>query len=58
MHLDQTLKTTKEFEDAIKPLIKYLCENHSPDTSVIVMPSGAELVEAKLSVGITEFILD
>jgi len=58
MHIDETSKTTKEFEEAVKPLIKYLCENHHPHTSVIVVPSGAELVEGKLSVEITEFIKD
>jgi UDP-N-acetylglucosamine pyrophosphorylase len=58
MHLNETKKTTKEFEDLVKPIIKYLCENYNEDTSLIIMPSGAELVESKLSVEITEFIKD
>jgi len=32
------------FEDAARPLIKYLCENHNPHTSVIVTSLDAELL--------------
>jgi hypothetical protein len=56
MHLDKTREPSKEFEELVKPLVKYLCENHNEHTSIIVMPSGAELLEGKISVEITEFI--
>ncbi len=31
------------FKEAALPLIKYLCENHNPHTTVIVTPTNAEL---------------
>jgi hypothetical protein len=58
MHLDKTTESSKEFEELVKPLVKYLCENHNEHASIVVMPSGAELVQGKISVEITEFIKD
>lgn len=49
----------KEFKDAAIPLIKWLCENVHPHHSVIVTPTGAELLEGSCSTGeVNEFIKD
>ncbi len=53
-----TKEKIKEFEEAAKPLVKFLCENCHPHTTVIVEPTGAELVEGVASVRIEEFIKD
>lgn len=52
-------KEKTDFEKAVEPLIKYLCDNYHPHVTVIVTPTGAELLEGKESTGeITEFIKD
>jgi hypothetical protein len=52
-------ETIDPFKQAVLPLIKYLCENHHPHVSVIVTPTGAELLEGKQSTGdILDFIKD
>jgi hypothetical protein len=48
----------KLFEEAVKPLIKYLNENHNPHVSVIVTPTGAELLSGELSIETNEFLKD
>ena len=48
----------QSFEDAAKPLVKWLNENCHPHTTVIVEPGGAELVEGTMYVPIKEFIKD
>ncbi len=53
-----TKEQVNEFEEAAKPLVKWLCENCHPHVSVIVEPSGAELLEGIASVKIEEFIKD
>jgi hypothetical protein len=52
-------ETTDSFKQAVLPLIKYLCENHHPHVSVIVTPTGAELLEGKQSTGeIKDYLKD
>lgn len=48
----------KQFEEAAKPLIKFLCENCHPHVTVIVEPTRAELLEGSCSIKCEEFILD
>jgi hypothetical protein len=48
----------KTFEEVVKPLMKWLCENKHPHTTVIVTGNLAELVEGLESVKTDEFILD
>lgn len=53
------VKINADFEKAAAPLIKYLCENHHPHVTIIVTPTGAELLEGKISTGeITEHLKD
>jgi hypothetical protein len=46
------------FEDAVKPLMKWLCENTHPHTTAIVTGNLAELVEGVENVHTNEFIVD
>lgn len=34
-----------EFRILAEQLIKYLCENHHPHTTIIITPTSAEIVE-------------
>lgn len=51
-------KEIEAFENAVKPLIKYLAENHSPHTTLIVTSNSAELVEGVAVVNTNEFLTD
>lgn len=47
-HLDKMntrIKESKTFEEAVEPLMKWMCENQHPHTTVIVTGTRAELVE-------------
>jgi hypothetical protein len=48
----------EQFEEAAKPLLKYLSENHHPHTTVIVTSSSAELVESEMVFNTDEFLTD
>lgn len=51
-------KQIKDFEEAAKPLIKYLAENHHPHVKAIVEGGRAEILEGSASIVTDEFILD
>jgi len=61
---DKILKQAKEmenkltFEEAVKPLMKWLCENTHPHTTAIVDGTLAQLVEGVESVKTNEFLVD
>ena len=46
------------FEEAVRPLMKYLGNNHHPHTSVYVRNDVAELLEGKETVVTQDYILD
>jgi len=46
------------FKEAVKPLMKWLCENTHPHTKAIVTGNLAELVEGVENVHTNEFIVD
>lgn len=46
------------FEEAVKPLMKWLCENKNPHTYVIVSGTSAELLEGVEVVNTFEFVVD
>ena len=52
------LRKRSTFEEAAKPLIKYLNENHHPHTTVIVTPINAELLEGCMGMRTLEFVKD
>lgn len=48
-----------EFEELVKPVIKYLCENWHPHAKIIITPTGAELVVGQMGTPeITEYLKD
>ena len=48
----------KSFEEASKPLIKWINENCHPHVYVIVEPTRAELVEGQMNFKTEEFLKD
>ncbi len=48
----------RSFEDAAKPLIKWLAENVHPHHSVIVTSTHAELLEGQMVCKTDEFLRD
>lgn len=52
------MEKQQQFEEAAKPLLKYLSENHHPHTKVIVTSSSAELVESEMVFNTDEFLTD
>jgi len=46
------------FEEAAKPMIKWLCENCHPHVTAIIEPDRAELHEGVCSIPCNEFIKD
>lgn len=46
------------FEALVKPLIKYLNENHHPHVTIVITPTGAELLEGCMAVNTNEFLRD
>ena len=53
-----TNEQKENFEKAVKPLMKYLAENHHPHVTAIVEGGRAEILEGSASVVTDEFILD
>lgn len=53
-----TEQQIEELKEAAKPLIKWLNENCRPHVTVLVEPTGAELVEGVAAVQVTEFLKD
>lgn len=49
---------TKEFEEAAKPLIKWMAENLHPHHVAIVENTGAQLLEGKAIARVVDYIKD
>ncbi len=47
-----------KFEEAAKPLIKFLAEKVHPHHTVVVSATHAELLEGQMVVNTTEFLVD
>lgn len=52
------MKDKVTFEEAVKPLIKWLNENKHPHTYIFVTCTSAELVEGVEVVNTEEFVID
>jgi len=48
----------KQFEELSKPLIKLLNEKFHPHVTIILTPTGAELVRGKCAFSTTDFVKD
>lgn len=51
-------KERNEFEELVKPLMKWMAENLHPHTKIIIESNSAVLVEGILAVSTNEFIVD
>lgn len=49
----------KEFNEVVKPVIKWLNEKWHPHVKVIIEPMNAELLVGEMTTGeVTEFLID
>lgn len=48
----------KLFEEAARPLMKFLAENHHPHTTVILTSTNAEIVEGLATFITQEYVKD
>ena len=48
----------KKFEEIIKPVIKYMAENHHPHTTLIIDATHAELLEGIMVISTEEYLID
>ena len=56
---EEIKETKSDFDSVIRPVIKYLCENHHPHVTVIVTSTNAELLEGQKSTGqIMDYVVD
>ena len=53
-----TKEQKEQFEVAVKPLMKYLAENHHPHVTAIVSGGQGEILEGAASFVTDEFIVD
>jgi len=53
-----TKEQKEEFEEKVKPVIKWLAENFHPHVTVIVENNRAEILEGSASIVTDEFIPD
>jgi hypothetical protein len=58
VNIEEEKMGEQTFEEAVKPLMKWLCENKHPHTTAIITGNLAELVEGVESVKTDEFIVD
>jgi hypothetical protein len=58
VNIEETKMEKQTFEEAVKPLMKWLCENKHPHTTAIVTGNVAELVESVEVLKTNEFIVD
>jgi len=56
--MERLVNNPQTFEQAVKPLMKWLCENTHPHTTAIVTYNLSELVEGIEIVKTDEFIID
>jgi hypothetical protein len=48
-----------DFESVVRPVLKYLCDNHHPHTTIIITPTTAELFEGQKSIGqVLDYVRD
>ncbi len=58
VNIEEEKMGEQTFEEAVKPLMQWLCENAHPHTTAIVTGNVAELVEGVEVVKTDEFIVD
>ena len=53
-----TEQKRKEFEEVVKPVIKWMAENLHPHTTIIIDSVSAELLEGQCAISTNEFLID
>lgn len=53
-----SVKKESEFEKVIRPVMKYLCENHHPHMTIIVTGTDAELLEGVEAMETFKYVID
>lgn len=53
-----TEEKRKQFEDIVKPIIKWMAENLHPHTTIIIDSNSAELLEGQCAITTNEFLID
>lgn len=48
----------QEFEDVVRPVMKWMAENTHPHTTIIIDSIHAELVEGVLAISTHEYLID
>jgi hypothetical protein len=48
----------KEFEEVVKPVIKFLNENYHPNTAIVVTVDSAQVMEGQMAIVTKEFLKD
>lgn len=48
----------KQFEEVVKPVMKWLAENKHPHSKIIIESNSAELVEGTMVLSTDEFLVD
>jgi len=48
--------TPADFEEAVRPLMRYLCENHHPHMRVIIDGSCAEMLEGQVTFNTEDYV--
>ena len=56
--IEQRKQKVNEFGELVKPVLKYLAENHHPHTTIIITATSAEIVEGLFAFNTEEFIVD
>jgi len=49
---------TVEFEELAEPMIKFLCDNYHPHTTIIITPTSAEILEGIKTFATMEYLRD
>ena len=59
LEIEMNDEKRKSFDEVARPMIKWLCENVHPHHSVIVTPTGAELLEGSATTGrVLDYVQD
>ena len=56
--LEESKNAICEFEDIVKPVMKWLSENHHPHMHVVIESNTAELCEGQRVFNTNEFLID
>jgi hypothetical protein len=47
-----------EFETLVRPLIKWLNDNHNPHSKILITPTSAELLSGEITIPCEDYVKD